>query len=160
MKPGSTLAGSELFCGLLPDELAQVEAIARPHELAARARLFRQGEPATTLFVVERGSVALTLPLRIRDTTKDVTVDEKGPGAVVAWSALVPPHRLTLGAEAISEVALVGVQRDELLALGERVPRIKLVLMTNLSQVIASRLYQLEGILMRDLQRWASEACA
>ena len=151
---------SELFAGLEPESLATLHQIVRRQELAAGEHLFRLGEEAKTIFIIESGRIALTLPLTIRGTAQDITIEEKEHGAVIAWSVLIPPHKLTLGAHAVTDAVLHGIDRADLVSLFERQPRIKLTTFVNLAQVIASRLYQLEGIMLRDLQRWVTEKYA
>lgn len=156
----AALAASELFSGLFAEELEQLQSIQRRAALEPGMTVFRFGEPAVSIFVVEAGRLALTIPLTIRGTSRNVTVQEKGPGSVVGWSAVIPPHLLTLGAHAVEASTVLSFDRGELEALFDRQPRLKLVVISNLAQVIAGRLCLLEGILLRDLQRWLSETCS
>ncbi len=72
-----------LFDGLFPEERQQLQSITRRVELPAGMTLFHFREPAVALMVVESGRLALTLPVTIRGETRDVTVEERGPGSVV-----------------------------------------------------------------------------
>lgn len=151
---------SPLFAGLEEADRVMLAAIARAHAVAAGQQIFTLGSDATTILLVERGTVALTLPLRIRGAVTDVTLEEMGAGAAIGWSALVPPYRYTLGARALTDARLIGLERETLEELFGRLPRVQRVLMTNLSRVVASRVTLLEAVLLRNVQRWVAEKCA
>jgi CRP-like cAMP-binding protein len=141
--PPEFLSSCELFSGLREDELETIQAIAKSRRFSASKQIFELGEPARSLFVIESGTVALTLPLKIREVTRAVTIEQAETGGVIAWSALVPPHKLTLSAD--------------LAQIFERQPRIHGVVANNLCAVIADRLTTLKALLVRDLQRWVAE---
>ena len=151
------LSASGLLSRLNKDDIAQVEAIARLRREPAGAEIFSLGETARALYLVEEGTVALRLPLTIRGVPTEVTLEEKQRGAVIAWSALVPPHRLTLSAQAVTDVVLIALDVEKLEEVFLRNSRIHLVLMNNLCRVIGSRVSLLEARLLRDLQRWVIE---
>jgi signal-transduction protein with cAMP-binding, CBS, and nucleotidyltransferase domain len=155
--PPEFLSSCELFSGLREDELETIQAIAKSRRFSASKQIFELGEPARSLFVIESGTVALTLPLKIREVTRAVTIEQAETGGVIAWSALVPPHKLTLSAVAVTDVCLLGLERADLAQIFERQPRIHGVVANNLCAVIADRLTTLKALLVRDLQRWVAE---
>lgn len=148
---------SSLFSGLSRDHFELLKKIATPHSIKAGAPIFLLGQEATELFIIATGRVALQLPLAIRGKGADITIEEKGPGQVIAWSALVPPNKLTLTARAAEATTLVGLRRDDLHTLYAEHPEIHRRTADNLCRVIASRVSVLEALLMRDLQRWVVE---
>ena len=154
---GGVLTRAALFAGLDEGILAELAEQAKPVSLQAGQRIFNLGEEARTVLLIVSGTVALKLPLVLRGESKDVTIDEKGEGAALAWSALVPPNKFTLSATAQTDVELLGIEREALGALFEREPRAHAQVMSNLSQVIGSRVAMLEALLIRDLQRWVTE---
>lgn len=151
------LDGAPLFAGLDGDELALVAATGRERRLARGETLFSLGESAVTLYVVAAGTVALTLPLPVQGTYRVLNLQEMEPGAMLGWSALVPPHKYTFGARAMDEATLVAFPAGLLTALFDEHPRIQRVVFTNLTAVIASRLTQLQAIVVRDFQRRLAE---
>lgn len=151
------MSSLELFSGLSDAELELVRGIGRKVTIESGREIFKLGEEATTLFLIEQGKVALTLPLAIRDVVRDVTLEEKEAGAAIGWSALVPPFKLTLNARATSDVVLLGLDRAPLAEVFECNQRIHLVTATNLCQLIAGRLALLEAIVLRGLQRWVTD---
>lgn len=153
----SELAGNPLFATLSEDELRTLLDISTYDEFEAGQTIFSLGQDATTLYLVAQGTVQLTLPLKIRDTQSDVVIDEKEQGAVVAWSALIAPHKLTLDARAATRVRMLGFPRQALEPIFAQHQRLHLVLISNIAGVIASRLALMEGLLLRDLQRFVAE---
>jgi CRP-like cAMP-binding protein len=153
----SVIAQSEVFAGLEPAEIAEIEQIAQRQPFKAGSRIFNLGEEATRMLLVESGTVRLALPLVVRGSAQEVTIDEKSNGAVIAWSALVPPHKLTLSGLAATDVLLLAVDRRELDEIFRASRRVQAVVLANLNRVIASRVGMLEALLIRELQRWVAE---
>lgn len=155
----SEIAGP-LFAGLDPEELGALRELARVMSIPRGQTLFRLGEEATTLWLIRSGTVELTLPLQLGEEVKDVVLDEKTAGTTLAWSALVPPHKLTLGARAASDVALIGFERTALHRLFDARRELHLKMTANLNAVIANRVSLLEALLIRNLQRWVDDKLA
>jgi CRP-like cAMP-binding protein len=95
---------SPVFDGLDPDELALVAGCGKNVSVEAGERLFREGDPADTFFLVRHGLVALETYLPNRGQVTAVTV---GPGEICGWSWLVPPHRWRLTARVVESVRAV-----------------------------------------------------
>ena len=126
------------FGARLPeDELARLEAHARPASYEAGAEILREGELTRDLGVVVRGRVALRLRVPERGLTTILTIEA---GEVIGWSAVVPPHRSTSTVIAVvpTEVLLIdGVQlRAELAA----DPVLAAAVYRSLLEAVASRL--------------------
>lgn len=148
------LAGAKLTAGLDDAMLDALSDIGVMHHFAKGSPIFALGEPANHIYVVVEGSLALALPVKINGQLKDIAIDEKGPGAAVAWSALVEPHRFTLSGRAATDVTLVQLGRAAVHDLLQRRPDAACLFMRNLCQVVGSRVMTLEALLMRDMQRW------
>lgn len=159
--PGIKLfCDAEIFAGLETQEIAALAEMALLRQYVAGERIFSLGDEARTLLVVASGTVALTIPIPIKGHVDDVVLEEKGAGAVIAWSTLVSPYRFTLSATARTDVELHCFERDALADLFQRYPRLRLVVMENLNRVIASRVMLLEALVARDVQRWVTEKYA
>src|SRR5574341_976121 len=104
----------DLLAGLADEEAERVLALGSRLPLAAGQVLFNLGDAADSLFVVESGRVALTLPLKLRDGQRDVLIEERSPGQALGWSALVPPHRFTLKAAAAIDSEVLALPRGAL----------------------------------------------
>lgn len=86
---------SDLLQGLSESEAALVMGTAAPVSLKTGAVLFQLGGEAEQLYLVVRGQIDLSIPIRIRDRDEDVLLEEKRPGETLGWSGLVPPHRFS-----------------------------------------------------------------
>lgn len=144
---------SELLDGLTADESAEIKALGARLSLAAGDTLFRLGSEADRLFVVERGRVALSLPMHVGRNEEEVLVEERLPGQAVGWSALVPPHRFTLTATAQLETEVLALPREALLAHFAAHPRVGYVVTRNVAAVTGQRLQLFQTMWLREMQR-------
>jgi CRP-like cAMP-binding protein len=62
----------------------------RPFAVAAGGHLGRKGQPASAFYLIQHGTVTACREDADGGSTPVMTV---GPGGVVGWSWLVPPHR-------------------------------------------------------------------
>jgi CRP-like cAMP-binding protein len=143
----------DLLQGLPEAEAQGVMALGRSRTLRGGEVLFPLGSDANHLFVVRRGRIVLSLPLRIQDGAKDVFVEERQPGNTVGWSALVPPHRFTLTATATTDAEVIAFAQADLVELFEARPAIGLAVMTNLARVVGGRLQAFQALWLREFQR-------
>lgn len=143
----------EILEGLTAEDAAAVMALARRTTLASGATLFDLGSDADALYVVERGRISLTLPMEIGGRQQDVLVEERMPGQMLGWSALVPPHRFTLKAIAPLESELLVFPRTALLDYFETRPDVGYQVTRNLSAVIGHRLQVLQAMWLREVRR-------
>jgi len=143
----------EILEGLRAHDAAAVMALATRTTLASGATLFDLGSEADALYVVERGRINLTLPMEIGGQQQDVLVEERTPGQVVGWSALVPPHRFTLKATAPLESELLVFPRSALFEYFESQPEGGYQVIRNLSAVIGHRLQVLQAMWLREVRR-------
>ena len=150
----AAFAKSDLFAGIEEEALEAVAGLARREELPAGERVFRLGGEARAVYVIESGTVALTLPITVGSAERDITIDEKGAGALIGWSALVAPHRFTLGAHAVSDVVISSLDVEGLSGLFRGRPQIQATVMTNLAGVVAGRLTRWQAIAVRSAHRW------
>jgi CRP-like cAMP-binding protein len=153
MRDDALLAGSELLRGIDPGVLADLVALGRAATIPSGTVLFRLGDAAENVYVVLRGRIALTLPMEIRSVQQDVTVDEKGPGDVLGWSALVPPHRATLAARAIIDSELFLFPAAPMARALRDQPAAGLQVMSNLASVVGRRMHLVQAMWLRELQR-------
>lgn len=146
-------SGPELLNDLAPDEGAAILALAGRKRLAPGSVLFHLGDEAKDLYVIERGRVALTLPMQVHGRQEDIMVEERLSGQTVGWSALIPPHRFTLKATTQIETEVLvlprGVLRDHL----STRPAVAYTLTMNLASVIGQRLQVFQAMWLREMQR-------
>ena len=143
----------ELFAGLEAADADAIRALGHTIRLAPGQALFGLGDDATHLYLVERGRIALTLPLRVGDREQQVPVEERSAGQALGWSALIPPHHFTLSAKALAETALLAVPRTELLAYLESHPAAGYRFTLNVASMVGHRLNVTQTMWMREVQR-------
>jgi CRP/FNR family transcriptional regulator len=143
---------TKILAGLSDARKQAIAGIAHDCGFKSGEYLFRIGDKADTLFIVAQGSVELTMPMTILQEEREVMVQEILIGETLAWSALVEPHVMTTSARATSEVVLVGLRRNELLALFESDPECGYRFMANLAAIVGRRLYVTHALWTRELQ--------
>lgn len=143
----------ELFAGLSDAERMAVASTAEERHLAAGETLFRMGDKAEAVYVLLRGRVDLTFPLQILGETREIRFQSLEAGRTLAWSALVPPFRLTMSARATTDVELLALSGERLRRLLAERPSVGRVVMANLAGVVAARFHELQAIWVRELQR-------
>jgi len=70
----------------------------------AGSRLFREGGPADRFWLIRDGRVALEFNVPGRG---DIVIEQLGPGSVLGWSWMFPPHRWHFGAIAAEQTLAI-----------------------------------------------------
>ncbi len=132
------LKGFEVLADLSDDDLSKLEAIADPRDFDANGAIFEEKAGAEHLFLLQEGSVELTMT-RARDN-EPITTDTIGPGEVFGWSALTEPAEYTARAAAREKTRTLALHGGRLRALFEANPAIGYSVMSRLAPVIGRRL--------------------
>ena len=144
----------ELLNGLSPSEVEQILKLGTRLIVPSGTLLFRLGDTADRLFLIERGGIRLTLPMQIRGQEEDVLVEERSPGQTVGWSALIPPYRFTLTATAaLLEAEVIALPREGLREYFAANPAAGYKIALNLAVVIGHRLQLFQTMWVREMQR-------
>jgi CRP/FNR family transcriptional regulator, cyclic AMP receptor protein len=143
----------ELFRDLAAEEVQRILALGTRITLPSGASLFQLGDPAERLFLIERGRIRLTLPMRVRGREENVVVEERMAGQAVGWSALIPPHKFTLAATAPLETEVIALPREELRKHFVAYPAVGYKVTLNLAVVIGHRLQLFQAMWLREMQR-------
>ena len=133
----ATLRDVPLFQGLAPDELGLIAGCGSNVRFGDGELLFREGDDASTFFLLRHGSVALEMFVPGRGP---VTIETLEAGEVVGWSWLFPPHRWHFDARALSLVRATSFDGGCLRGKCEADPRLGYDLMSRFAQVIVDRL--------------------
>ncbi len=120
-------------------------------------QLFDRGQDADELMILQDGVAELLIPVQIMGVTRELTMDSKQPGDVVAWSALVQPYHFTLSARCASDCTLMCFGREALHAYFELDAHTGYLFMRNLAGVIGRRLQAMQTLWMHDLQSSAAK---
>lgn len=146
------LSQSPVFEGLSAEAIDRLCGQGRAVSFAAGHPLFERGQDADELMILRDGVIELSFPVRILGVTRELTLDTKQPGDVVAWSALVRPYHFTLSARCASACVLTRFDRQALNGFFEAHPDVGYLFMRNLAGVIGQRLQAMQAIWLRDLQ--------
>jgi CRP-like cAMP-binding protein len=109
----------------------------RPFTVGAGALLATEGETARAFYLVQSGHIALGLHTPDRGI---VTIQTVGPGEVVGWSWLVPPHRWQFDCRAVDAVQGLAFDAQWLRDLCDQDHELGYHLLKQLVTVIAHRL--------------------
>lgn len=143
----------ELLKDLTAEEIQQVLALGNKMTVPSGASLFRLGDPAERLYLIERGRITLTLPMRVRGRDEDVIVEERTSGQAVGWSALIPPYKFTLAATAPLETEIIALPREALRKYFAANPAVGYKITLNLAVVVGHRLQLFQAMWLREMQR-------
>lgn len=141
-----------IFEGISREAVEQLCSHGRVISFEANHELFRRGGNASELMILTDGVVELIFPVEILGVTRNVTMESKRAGDVVAWSALVEPYQYTLSARSATECALTVLSRETLHGFFDSDPQAGYLFMRNLAGVIGRRLSAVQAMWARDLQ--------
>jgi CRP-like cAMP-binding protein len=144
---------TELLHGIPDGPAAALRAIGERRRIAPGDRLFALGDQADALFLIERGRLALTLPMRVGDRDEEVLIEERQAGQALGWSALIPPHRFTLSAKALVDTEVLALGRDRLLAHFDAAPEVGYLVTRNVAAIVGQRLHVFQAMWLREMQR-------
>ncbi|MFB0632230.1 Crp/Fnr family transcriptional regulator [Streptomyces sp. AB3(2024)] len=104
------------------------------------ARLFDEGAPARSFWIVRSGTVTLEIPLPGRH--RSASVESLGPGELVGWSWLFPPYVCQLSAEAMTPVRAYEFDGETVRLLMDADPAFGSAVGHWVGRVLAVRLHQ------------------
>lgn len=133
----AALAGFRLFDRLSAAQLATIADTVREVSFDAGATLFEDGQQAVGCWLIRSGQVALETDFPGRG---QVTVQTLGPGDVLGWSWLVPPHHWHFTAVVTAPVTAAELDTTRLRALAELDPALGYPLALGLFEVLLERL--------------------
>lgn len=128
------------FSTMAPEHQAILVECAGERRYDTGEILFREGEPANQLFLIEDGHVLLEGHRPGLHLGPLNAVQELGPGDVLGWSWLFPPFTWHLQARATEPTSAILLNGAHLLVTAERDTRFGYCLMKRVSQVLIRRL--------------------
>ena len=131
------LAGFAIFDRLTPAQRATVARVTEDVSYADGTRLFSEGQAASGCWLIQVGQVALETSVPGRG---QVVVQTLGPGDVLGWSWLVPPHHWHFTATAYGPVSAVLLDTSRLHALADQDPALGYPLALGLFEILLARL--------------------
>lgn len=98
------LANHPFFKGFEPHYMQLITGCASNVRFKAGTYIFREGEPASSFYIIRQGKVALQAMAAQRGSLIIQTIED---GEVLGWSWLFPPYRWHFGARAIEETRAI-----------------------------------------------------
>ncbi len=138
MASAEQLARFPPFSRLTPDQQRLIaSSAARDVAFGAGATLFGEGDPAVGCWLIQLGQVAVGSQVPGRGL---VVVQTLGPGDVLGWSWLVPPHRWHYTAAARTAVTAVELDTGRLRALADADSALGFPLSLGFIEIVVARL--------------------
>ena len=148
------LGESSFFGGLAPEFRDFLAANAQLRRLKEGAVVFRYGEPARRFYLVVDGHVLVEVAAIEGPTLQ---LQDLGPGAVLGWSWLIPPHRWSFQARAKTSAETVEFDGEAVLAECEANPKFGYELLKRFSALMSERLHFAR---QRMIEEWRPEGFA
>jgi len=153
-------AQPDLLRGLTEEQVERVLALGMRTSVASGTDLFSLGGNAECVYLISRGRIRLTLPMKVRGSDEDVLVEERCAGQTIGWSALTPPHRFTLKATAPLDAEVICLPRKKLHEYFAAHPAVGVTVALNLAAVVGERLQLFQTMWLREIQRTIELTCA
>jgi CRP-like cAMP-binding protein len=141
----SFLGQVEVFRGLDSMQLKVLKPCCQAKLFKQGDKIFSEDEDAYFLWALVDGKVELRFDLPGRESAGETTISKILPGKAFGWSSLVPPNIYRLSAYCTSsDVEALQINRDCLLKVFGKDPRIGYLVMSNVAAVIGTRFQQLQ----------------
>ncbi len=108
------LPDNPFFRGLTTEQLKLIVPLFEPLSVPPGGVIFREGDEATHLYIIQRGSV--TIQYKPYDGPM-ITLSHLQPGEIFGWSAVVGGEKYTSDAIGTTEVEVLRLRGSELLRL-------------------------------------------
>jgi len=141
------------FGGISEEHIKDIAMLGDEEVIEAGEVLYETGEYVDELFLVENGefglyiqvtdhSVDQSIPDQLLGTVKmeNVLVSTVGPGDLVGWSALIPPHEATASVKALVESQVIVLDGEKLRAVFAQDRNFECKMTMKVAQVIRQRL--------------------
>ncbi len=147
-----SLCDAAIFQDISDEVLEELSTRGKTQTFETGQLLFERGQDADDLMLLQEGVVGLFFPVHVMGATRELTMESKHAGDVVAWSALVSPYHFTLSGRCASRCVITCFKRDDLLTFFDAHPQCGYLFMRNLAGVVGRRLQNMQDIWIHDLQ--------
>jgi CRP-like cAMP-binding protein len=139
----------------LPVEVSDfLAAHAQVRRLKEDEVVFHFGERAQCFYLVADGHISIEVAAIEGPTLQ---LQDLGPGMVLGWSWLIPPHRWSFQARASTPAELIEFDGEVVLAECETNPKLGYALLKRFSALMSERLHQAR---QRMIEEWRPEGFA
>ena len=136
-----TLRFFQLFAGQDYYMLKEIAMISKEITIEEGEILFKQGDPAFAMYLIQEGSVSLAL--EFQKNGKGVHVERMGSigrGEVLGWSSMVNPHIYCFDAKITKTAKLIKIEAGSLRELMDDNPKYGYYFLKKINEVIGDRL--------------------
>lgn len=156
----NALRSTQLFTGLPAAELQAIAACAVVKPLARGDYLFREGNPSSGFYVVQRGAINVH---RVNAAGKEQVIHVFRAGETFAEATLATATGYPADARAVETSQVLLVQKDGFLALLRRQPELALRILAGMSAHLRVLVGQLEDLTLKDVEtrlaNWLVKRC-
>jgi CRP-like cAMP-binding protein len=142
-----------VFQRLNGEQWQKIASISEEKAYPAGQIIFREGDQAKVLYILEEGKVLLEMrvaPYPERTPAPTATIQVVTDGELFSWSALVNPRVLTSSGITASKCRVIMINGEQLVEMMGSDPVMGYEVMTRLAEIIASRLKHSREMLMSE----------
>ena len=135
------LRKSEIFQELEEADLISIAAFCREEYFQDGHIVLIEGQPANSMYIIERGKVALEKKVQIgrHSTPRNATIDYVGAGQIAGFSSLTPPFLYATSAVCIEPTRVLHIDADRLRTFLSEQPRAGYPIMLKMARLIGFR---------------------
>ncbi|OGO64496.1 MAG: hypothetical protein A2Z45_03810 [Chloroflexi bacterium RBG_19FT_COMBO_55_16] len=135
------LRRSEIFSELCDEDLIAIAEFCREQTFQEGEIVLVEGAPAETLYLVERGKLALEKKIQIgrHSTPRNATIGYVEPGKIAGFSTLAMPDEYSTSAMCLEPTRVIAVDGKALRAFLESHPAAGLKVMKILAELVSGR---------------------
>jgi len=134
------LATMQLFAGVEPGLMAQIESIATLGQARAGEIIFEEKHAAKDIYLLVSGTVTLSFGFVYQGQNLAVNIKKVRPGELLGWSALTSGQTLSARATADTDVAFYTIPAAKLREVMDREPRLGYLVMDRVTDLASRRL--------------------
>lgn len=131
VRPTDWMVTARVLAAIEPAQRERLRMAATPRALSRRAVLARQGEPASTFYLVESGYLKLS---QVTAGGDEVLVRFVGPGEPFGGVVVLDQETYPVTAQAVVEATVLGWSREVLRVLVEEMPQLRVNIMTEITR--------------------------
>jgi CRP/FNR family cyclic AMP-dependent transcriptional regulator len=142
------LSAHPIFSALGPDLVKRLSTYAKPRAIQRGTMLFSKGDPGTSLFAVQKGTVRISSPTK---QGKSAVLNLIHEGEILGEIALLDGGPRTADATAVTDCELMVIDRRDFLPLVRSYPDVAIKLIELLCSRLRRTSEQVEDVLFMDL---------
>lgn len=132
------LKASTYFQSLKEQDLEKISALFQEQLVSANEFIFREGDPATRIYMLVEGSVAIQV--KVTELQDAVVGTFSRPGELFGWSAVLPNKHYTASAKCLKAARALFIEGTQLEALFSDDPALGFLFMKIIAGLIDRRL--------------------